>query len=100
MGPTQEVRLGQSRIDFALTHTGATHYVEVKMTCLVVGATAYFPDSKSVRAGRQIRVLTQAVATNKCTVLFVVLREGVDSVRPSVVHDPDFADCARNAAAC
>jgi sugar fermentation stimulation protein A len=95
----REVPYGErSRIDLMLR--GATdHLVEVKNCHLVYpDGRAYFPDSVSVRAAGHLRELAAQVRAGlKATVLFVVQRTDARSLRPSRLHDPDFADAAEEA---
>lgn len=88
-----------SRVDFRLTLPGGAHDVEVKNCHLVYpDGRGYFPDSVSTRATKHLTLLTREAKRGlKATVLFVVQREDVKSVRPSDLHDPDFANAARRA---
>jgi len=96
----REVRYGEnSRIDLLLR--GATdHLVEVKNCHLVYpDRRAYFPDSVSARATRHLQELAREVAAGRrASVLFILQRTDATALRPSRVHDPDFADAARDAA--
>lgn len=99
---TREVRYGQnSRIDLLLTGAGQPHYVEVKNCHLTYpDGGAYFPDSVSTRAAGHLAELERCVRLGaKATVLFTVQRSDGKFVRPSDVHDPEFADAARRASA-
>lgn len=90
----------RSRVDFLLD--GATpHYVEVKNSHLVYAdGRGYFPDSVSVRATHHLQALAQMVAGGaKATVLFTIQRPDVRAIRPSILHDPQFAAAARAAGA-
>jgi sugar fermentation stimulation protein A len=90
-----------SRVDFRLTTRRGPHDVEVKNCHLrYPDGYGYFPDSVSERATKHLQVLAKEVrAGGRATVLFVVQRPDVIGVRPSDVHDPDFAQAARRAAA-
>lgn len=93
----REVRYGErSRIDLMLRGAGADHLVEVKNCHLVYpDGCAYFPDSVSVRAAGHLRELAaQVEAGLRATVLFVLQRTDGVRLRPSRLHDPDFADAA------
>jgi len=96
----REVRYGEnSRIDLLLR--GATdHLVEVKNCHLVYpDQRAYFPDSVSARAAKHLHELAREVgAGRRASVLFVLQRTDGVALRPSRVHDPDFADAALHAA--
>jgi sugar fermentation stimulation protein A len=90
----------RSRVDFMLA--GAVpHYVEVKNSHLVYpDGRGYFPDSVSVRATHHLQALAEVVAAGaKATVLFVIQRPDVSAIRPSILHDPEFAGAARQAKA-
>ncbi|MEE4361207.1 MAG: DNA/RNA nuclease SfsA [Pseudomonadales bacterium] len=98
----REVRYGErSRIDLMLRGTGPDHLVEVKNCHLVYpDRCAYFPDSVSVRAAGHLRELAAQVREGcKATVLFVLQRTDGPRLRPSRLHDPDFADAALEAEA-
>lgn len=96
----REVRYGDnSRIDLLLRGR-IDHLVEVKNCHLVYpDRRAYFPDSVSARATKHLHELAQETARGKrATVLFVLQRTDGKALRPSRVHDPAFADAARDAA--
>jgi len=94
-----EVAYGEgSRADFCLD--GARpHWIEVKNCHLVYpDGRGYFPDTVSVRAAHHMAALAATVASGaRATVLFCVQREDARAVRPSRLHDPDFAEAARHA---
>ncbi|PRP90073.1 Sugar fermentation stimulation protein A [Enhygromyxa salina] len=98
-GLRREVAYGErSRVDFVLD--GATpHYIEVKNTHLrYPDARGYFPDSVSARATHHLEALSEVVASGaKATVLFTTQRPDVRAIRPSILHDPEFAAAARAA---
>ncbi len=89
------------RVDFRLATRRGLHDLEVKNCHLrYPDGRAYFPDSVSERAARHLEVLTREAKRGvAATVLFVVQRPDVSAVRPSDVHDPDFARAARRAGA-
>jgi sugar fermentation stimulation protein A len=98
----REVRYGErSRIDLMLRGGGPDHLVEVKNCHLVYpDRRAYFPDSVSVRAAGHLRELATQVRDGlRATVLFVLQRTDGRALRPSRLHDPDFADAALEAEA-
>lgn len=97
----REVPYGEgSRIDLMLRGR-RDHLVEVKNCHLVYpDRRAYFPDSVSVRAAKHLRELIREVeAGRRATVLFVLQRTDGKALRPSDLHDPEFALAARDAAA-
>ncbi|MFK7830916.1 MAG: DNA/RNA nuclease SfsA [Congregibacter sp.] len=96
----REVRYGErSRIDLLLQQGGQQHFVEVKNCHLVYpDQNAYFPDSISTRAAGHLDELVKCIsAGDKASVLFVVQRRDGRKVRPSALHDPDFAQAAYRA---
>jgi sugar fermentation stimulation protein A len=94
-----EKSYGDSRADFWLRIGRRNAFVEVKNVHLVYpDGRAYFPDAPSARALRHLRELEDvAKRGDLAAVVFVVQRSGARSVRPSDVHDPDFAEGARHA---
>jgi sugar fermentation stimulation protein A len=86
-----------SRVDFWLRRGKREVYLEVKNCHLLYpDGRAYFPDSVSARATNHLRELA-AVASPEVRphVLFTCQMPGVEAVRPSDVHDPEFARTAR-----
>ncbi len=95
----REVGYGEgSRIDLMLRGK-RDHLVEVKNCHLVYpDGRAYFPDSVSARAAKHLRELAeQSRAGLRATVLFVLQRLDGRALRPSRLHDPEFADAAEEA---
>lgn len=97
-----EQKFGEkSRVDFLLEMPDHTLYLEVKNNHLVYEDNrAYFPDSVSERGTHHLRELASVLGPNtKAEVLFFCQVPGVKAVRPSDVHDPEFARAAREVAA-
>jgi sugar fermentation stimulation protein A len=97
---TPEQRYGRGhRVDFLIEQPGGPHYVEVKNCHLVYpDRCGYFPDSVSERATGHVQAMTRLVKKGlRATVLFTLLREDVESLRPSALHDPAFASAMRSA---
>jgi sugar fermentation stimulation protein A len=97
-----ERRYGErSRIDVWLRSGERETYIEVKNCHLVYpDDRAYFPDAVSDRAARHLQELAAMVDQgHRAEVLFVCQTGPVESVRPSDVHDPRFAETARTVAA-
>lgn len=96
-----EVAYGShSRVDAVLHEDdGAMNMLEIKNVHLVYpDGGAYFPDSVSERATKHMRELTAlAKEGERATVLFLIQREDAKFLRPSDVHDPEFAAAARAA---
>lgn len=91
-----------SRVDAVLHEDdGKMRMVEVKNVHLVYpDGGAYFPDSVSERATKHMRELTAlAKEGERATVLFIIQHPSAKFIRPSDVHDPEFAEAARAAGA-
>lgn len=86
-----------SRVDFWLRRGRREVYLEVKNCHLIYpDGRAYFPDSVSARATGHLEELAAVASRNvRSHVLFTCQMPGVKAVRPSDVHDPDFAAAAR-----
>jgi len=89
------------RVDFWLRKGRREVFLEVKNCHLVYpDRRAYFPDSVSERATHHLRELAALRTTRRRgEVLFCCQMPEAKSVRPSDVHDPDFAAAARAAKA-
>ncbi|MEM1413699.1 MAG: DNA/RNA nuclease SfsA [Myxococcota bacterium] len=102
-GVRSEVRYGErSRVDFVVDRAAGPHYLEVKNCHLVYpDGRAYFPDSVSVRAAGHLAELAALAREGaRASVVFTVQRpEPIRAVRPSMLHDPAFAEAAREAGA-
>ena len=87
------------RVDFVVERAGGQHLVEVKNCHLVYpDGRGYFPDSVSERATSHVQALTRQVKKGvPATVLFTVLRDDAEALRPSALHDPAFATSMRRA---
>lgn len=90
---TEVMVSSKTRIDFKLTSTKTSHYIEVKGAHLVYpDGNAYFPDSLTVRSSRQIKDLAKLCeGDSQATLLIVVPCSSAKSVRPSDSHDPFFS---------
>ena len=95
-----EVRLGESRIDFAIEGGEQPCYVEVKNVTLAEGRVALFPDAVTRRGARHLDELRQVVeAGGRGVILFCVQRDDVDEVRPADAIDPAYGEALRRALA-
>ncbi|MDA1348317.1 MAG: DNA/RNA nuclease SfsA [Chloroflexi bacterium] len=98
-GFRREVRLGESRIDFALSRPDGDRYVEVKSVTLVVDGVGLFPDAPTARGRRHVQSLVAVVEQGHgAAVVFVVQRPNVSSFSPNRSADPQFCDALRDAA--
>jgi sugar fermentation stimulation protein A len=87
------------RIDLLGLRRGAQCFIEVKNCHLVYpDGRGYFPDSYSARASQHVEALTRlAVRGVEAHVVFTLQRADVTALRPSALHDPDFARACRAA---
>ncbi|MBQ9329871.1 MAG: DNA/RNA nuclease SfsA [Oscillibacter sp.] len=96
----QEVRYGDSRLDFCLETARGPHYVEVKGVTLEEDGAARFPDAPTERGVKHIGELRRAVEEGwAATLFFVVQMEGVRSVAPNDRTHPAFGAALRQAVA-
>lgn len=85
----EEVRCGDSRIDYLLEKDGVRFITEVKGCTLCRDGTALFPDAPTSRGSRQIeRMLAYPRASP--LLVFVVMRPDANSLRPNMETDPLF----------
>jgi sugar fermentation stimulation protein A len=96
-----EVAVGSSRFDFLLTQAGRKRILEAKSVTLVEDGLALFPDAVTARGARQVREITDIVASGAMdgTILFVVQREDVEAVQAAWEIDPNFAEALEAARA-
>lgn len=95
----REVRLGQSRIDFALRGRDGVRWIEAKCCTLVREGTALFPDAPTARGRRHLcELATVRTGGHGATVYFVVQRGDALRFAPNAETDPEFALALRDAA--
>jgi len=96
----REARLGGSRIDFLLSGPAGTCFLEAKSVTLVQEGVAFFPDCRTARGARQLRLMAGAACAGRdAAIVFVVQRGDVRALRPWDAADPDFGRALREAAA-
>lgn len=97
-GLKAEVVVGNSRLDFMITHhDGVRRYVEVKGCTLVSGDTCLFPDAPTARGRRHMQELSRLAEEGfRSTVLFLVMARAV-RVAPNEATDPHFSQAFRRA---
>jgi sugar fermentation stimulation protein A len=94
----QEVRLGESRLDFRLSGLAGVCWVEVKSVTLVEGGVARFPDAPTVRGTRHLQELATAVSRREqAAVVFIVQRADARRFAPHNRADPAFSAALREA---
>ncbi len=95
----EEVRWGESRVDFLLEKGGKRLLLEVKSVTLVRDGVALFPDAPTLRGRRHILDLIQAKRTGHgAGIVFVVQRGDAHSFSPNFSTDPAFSDALLQAA--
>jgi len=95
----QEVRCGESRLDFRLSGPAGICWVEVKSVTLVEEDVARFPDAPTVRGTRHLRELTAAVSQGEgAAVVFVIQRPDARCFAPHIQADTAFGAALREAA--
>ncbi len=97
----REVPLGaRNRADLLLGDGKRRCLVEVKSVTLAQGDTACFPDARSERGLRQLRVMTELARQGTASaVVYCVQRGDVEAVRPADEIDPDYGAALREAVA-
>lgn len=88
-----EVRVGESRLDFAAEQEGRKVYIEVKGCTLENDGVACFPDAPTERGLRHVRELIRLAETGaRCIVLIVIQMKGVHVFRPNWQTHPAFGE--------
>lgn len=94
----REVTMGNSRFDFGLFSDDSEYYIEVKGVSLVEDRQAFFPDAPTTRGTRHLEELTRLRLEGKgAGVIFMILREDADLIRPNDRTDKAFGNALRNA---
>ena len=95
-----EVKIGDSRFDFAGEQAGRRVVVEVKGCTLEEGGVARFPDAPTERGVKHVRGLMELARQGcRCIVLIVIQMKGVHSFRPNWQTHPEFGHALLEAAA-
>ena len=88
-----EVRVGQSRFDFAGVQDGRRVLVEVKGCTLEAEGIARFPDAPTLRGLRHVRELTRLAGEGcRCVVLIVIQMKGARFFQPNWATQPEFGE--------
>ena len=94
-----EVKMGQSRFDFAFEKDGKQCFMEVKGVTLETDGVCAFPDAPTVRGAKHLRELTDLSGEGYGSyILFVIQMENVQYLHPNDVTDPEFSGALRKAA--
>jgi len=96
----REVKYGSenSKIDFLLSDDGCfpdkpNAYIEVKSVTLLEGGQGYFPDATTVRGQKHLRELMEIANTGqRAVLLFAILHEGINSVKPAIHVDKKYTE--------
>ena len=93
----REITVGNSRLDFLLSHSDGKIYVEVKSVTLVVDGQARFPDAPTTRGTKHLHELISLAKKRgvRAAAVFVVQRNDARSFTPNAIMDPEFAQALR-----
>lgn len=97
-----EVKLGNKRIDFRGQSASDTFWLEVKGVTLALGeGEGGFPDAVSVRAREHLAALSErAAAGDRAGLMYVIMHNGIDTVRAAHEVDPAYAQSLDDAVQC
>lgn len=90
----REVKYGEnSRIDLLLSEGSRRCYVEVKnVSLLMEDGQGAFPDSVTKRGAKHLRELAKQVeAGDRAVMFYLVSRTDIESLRPAIEIDPNYA---------
>jgi|Deesub1362B_J571_1020462.scaffolds.fasta_scaffold00023_29 sugar fermentation stimulation protein A len=94
----RNVRLGNSLIDYLLSHNGNEILVEVKSAALKDGDYAMYPDCQSLRGRKHImELMDYSKKGGKALILFIAAVPYVSAFRPNVVGDEVIARLLKDA---
>ncbi len=94
----ENVKLGNSTIDFLLKREEEHAYVELKSCSLALKGEALFPEVPTKRGAQQLLDLAYAVERGyKAFIVWIVQRYDVSYLRPSEERDPKFKRALLNA---
>lgn len=96
----REAKKGKSRFDFLLTNqkNQKKRWVEVKSVNLSVNQVGLFPDAPTTRGKRHLDELAELVLQgDEASVVFLGLREDINSFSPHKEMDLDFASSLEKA---
>ena len=95
-----EVRVGDSRFDFAARQGDRPVYIEVKGCTLEQNGIARFPDAPTLRGLKHVRELTALAREGcRCVVLIVIQMKGVSQFQPNWLTHADFGEALLEARA-
>ncbi len=87
----RNARLGESLIDYLLTHHQQAAYLEVKSAVLRNGPYAMYPDCPTLRGQKHVRELTHLAESGaRAHIAFVAALPAVQAFRPNQVADADL----------
>ena len=88
-----EVPYEKSRLDFRLSGSNSSCYVEVKSVTLVQEGTALFPDAPTLRGIKHLNhLMVLKKSGHESAVVFWVQRDDAIRVRPHHTSDPVFSN--------
>lgn len=90
---SNEVSIGNSRLDFRLSDGQEVCWVEVKSVTFVKEGVGLFPDAPTSRGRKHLLELAElAKDGDRVSVVFIAQREDVQSFSPYTEIDPEFAE--------
>ncbi len=93
-----EVSIGHSRLDFRLSNTEETCWVEVKSVTYVANRVGMFPDAPTSRGRKHLGELEKLAENgDRACAVFIAQREDALAFAPYEAIDPDFAKALRHA---
>ncbi len=96
----REVRIRDSRLDYAIELAGAKGFLELKSAVHLNGDCATYPDAPSVRGRRHIALLTELGREGyPCLIAFIAAHPAASRFCPDVETDPEIGAALLNARA-
>lgn len=91
-----EYKWGGSRFDFYAERAEERFLMEVKGVTLEENGRVYFPDAPTERGERHVHELIRAAGEGyKCSIVFVVQMENVESFSPNTLTHPAFGEALK-----
>ena len=87
----REVRVRESRLDYAIELAGDQGFLELKSAVHLRGECATYPDAPSARGRRHIALLTELSRKGyPCLIAFIAAHPAADRFCPDVETDPEI----------
>ena len=89
----------RSRIDFLLTDSARSIYLEVKNTTWSIDDVAIFPDTETTRGQKHLRELIDVMPEHRAVMLYLINRGDKTKFSPGDTTDPVYGQLLRTAVA-